>query len=165
MQFRSGLKLLSVFTMATLALAQIMVPVVRAGGITSPLFTIVDDSTDGTTFYIGDNDITAEYDIDTSITYDSRYWDDLTVSLKTAKQGAGSGTPLDSGAITFVLQQSNDSIWWTPTDSIVAVDTLAVFKDMAPQRYRWSRFIAHKGAKASNIGVQGVASARAWGQW
>lgn len=157
MQFRTGVKIAVLVGLVVLAIA----PMAETGGISTTTFAVTDDSTDGTTFYLGDVDASADGDIDTSIAYDSRFWDDLTVSVKSAPNFKTS----DSGACKFYLQQSNDGTYWTTTDSIVVVDSLAGFKDMAPQKYKWSRFTYRGHLKTSNGMVAAILTATAWGRY
>lgn len=152
MQFRTG---------AIIGLLLAMCGLGLAGGITTYTGYVVDDSTGTTTFWIGS--ASSRQDFDTSITYDAKFWEDVTIGVK--------GRPIatvgvaDSGAVTFVLQMSNDSIYWTPVDSVVVVDSLPAFKDLTPQKYRWARFVAHWGTKSDSAGVKSQVMMRNWGQF
>jgi hypothetical protein len=168
MQLRSGVALIALAGLLVLALA----PNANTGGISTTTFPVQNDSANVslTTFFIWDSaGVGASADFDTSIVYDSRYWDDITVGLK-SRPGcqpclAVAAAAGDSGAVVVVLQQSNDGIYWTPIDSITAADSLPVFKDMTPQKYAFSRFVAHHGAKTDSSGTKAIVTIRPWGQY
>jgi len=122
------------------------------------VFDVTNDSGGSTLWLIGDSGQvkTVNQDFDTSVVYDSRYWDNLTIQIKGNSMTRGNGGA-DSGASTWVLQQSNNKTYWTPVDSALAVDSLVYFKNLTPLHYAWSRFVVHWAAKSDSSGVRTAA--------
>ena len=132
---------------------------IHADSIELREFLLTEDSANSTTWTLGSSAAgAADLDFDTSITYDPRYWDNLTLQVKFAGLGlvVPSAATADSGAATIVLQMSNDEIYWAPIDSALAPDSLAFFKNMSKQYYRYARFLAHTAAKTNDSGASGT---------
>lgn len=104
-------------------------------------------------------------DFDTSEVYDSRFWDNLTVQVKGRAEShtRDTGGGADSGAVTFVLQQSVDGRYWIAVDSVIAPDSLALLKNLTVHHYPFSRFIAHWGTKTDSSGTRATLKAFARG--
>lgn len=93
-------------------------------------------------------------DFDTSVVYDAQKWDKIGAQVKFAPQTVVGSA--DSGAVTMVVQMSNDQIYWTPIDSVVAVDSLAMFGNITLQSYRYVRAVVHHGTKIDSAGAVGT---------
>jgi len=102
-------------------------------------------------------------DVDTSSVYDAQYWETLTMQAKFAPSTVVGST--DSGAVTIILEMSNDALYWTKIDSLVSVDSLAAFKNFTMQPYRYARFVTHQGTKTDSAGVRGRIVNHATGRW
>lgn len=130
-----------------------------AGNVLVSSFSVVEDSANSATWRIGG--AASRTDFDTSVTYDARYWDNLTLEVKGVPVAATSSA--DSGASTIILQMSNDQIYWTPIDSALAVDSLAFFKNCTLQHYQYARFVGHWATKSDSAGVNVTITALARG--
>ena len=147
--------------LATIALAALMTsPIIHAGNVKIDEFYITEDSANSITWWIGDS-TAVRADFDTSIIYDSRYWDNVTLEVKGRPQTVIGST--DSGAVTYILQMSIDTVYWVPVDSVVAVDSLAKFGNLSVLHYPVARFIAHHGTKSDTAGVRATAKLMARG--
>jgi hypothetical protein len=103
-------------------------------------------------------------DSDTSSVYDAQYWETLTMEAKFHPLASGGGGA-DSGAVTIILEMSNDAVYWTKIDSLVAVDSLAAFKNFTMQPYRYARMVTHQGTKSDSAGVHGYIVNHTTGRW
>lgn len=120
---------------------------------------VVDDSSSSTIFTLGNspNDSTAgaSADFDTSSTYTSQFWDNLTMRVKSAPSARDYDATgaADSAAAVVVVQCSNDEVYWTPLDSLAVTDSLAGFKLVDLPNYNFTRFIVHHGAATDSAGA------------
>jgi len=102
-------------------------------------------------------------DSDTSSVYDAQYWETLTMEAKFRPLASSGGS--DSGAVTVILEMSNDAVYWTKIDSLVVVDSLAAFKNFTMQPYRYARMVTHQGTKSDSAGVRGYIVNHSTGRW
>jgi hypothetical protein len=145
-------------------LALLVLPSSAFAGIHEDDIRVVDDSSGTTNWILGDSATAKRVDYDTSVIYEAVYWDDLTFQVKSVPGCAPCGADGDSGAVSVVVQVSNDELFWSPIDSLVVTDSLAAFKDVAWQKWRKVRFIAHHGTKTDSTGTRLTIRANAWGR-
>ena len=165
MQSRSGL-IVGALVLVCMAGFCYLASNVYAAGIAVTTFAVTDDSSSDVIWVIGDTAETGEgvrADFDTSITYDAKFWETMTMQAKFRPSSAFSS--LDSGAVTIMFQMSNDQLYWLTLDSLVVPDSLAAFKNFTMQPYRYSRFIVRDATKTDSAGVRGKFTLNTTGRW
>lgn len=145
MQFRSRLIMAMLFALAGAAPC--------LGQVSTSTITIMDDSAGSVEFYIGDT--TTNVDYDTSIVYNAAYWEEMTLQAKFASIADPDSGGADSGAVTVILQMSNDGQYWFNIDTLLAVDSLPAFAEFTLKPFGLARFIVQYATKSDSAGVTG----------
>lgn len=101
---------------------------------------------------------------DTSVVYDSRYWETLTFQSKFTPRVADASAG-DSAGVKIYLEQSNDGENFVVVDSVSSTDTSWTYKNMAVQHWAFSRVRVIHQATMDSAGAWGQIIAHSWGRF
>lgn len=133
-----------------------------AAQVSTSTVTLMEDSTMSVEWYIGGTATRVDYD--TSIVYDARYWEKMTIQAKFRSIADPDSGGTDSGAVCIYLQMSNDGQYWFNIDSFVVADSLPAWDSLRLEPLGLARFITRYATKTDSAGVMGRAAINYWGR-